>query len=309
MKHLIIDTDPGFDDAHAILLAAAHPNASIEAITTVGGNVLLKNTTANALKILEVAGIKVPVFPGIDGALVERDHENAAHVHGEDGLGDCGIPEAKQQPEKEHAVHAIIRLANESPGKYSLIAIGPLTNIAVALRMDPGLPEKIKELIIMGGAVYARGNTINTPAEFNIYNDPEAAAIVFNHWPEFSMVSWETTVSHAMTQEDFEKMMSIESPRAEFFRRISKKTLAFFRNVLNIEVLFAADSLTMAALLEPDIIEKSEKRAVHVELNGKSTRGMTVVDWIGFSGRTPNANIILEMNKNRLTQMLIDAVK
>lgn len=309
MKHLVIDTDPGVDDAHAILMAAAHPNAKIEAVTTVGGNVPLKYTTANALKILEVAGVDAPVFAGVDGALIERDHDDAAHVHGIDGLGDCGIPEAKRKPEDEHAVHALIRLANENPGKLSLIAIGPLTNIAMALRLDPELPQKFKEFFIMGGAIYGQGNTPNLPAEFNIYNDPEAAAIVFNEWPEFTLASWETTMAHPILPEDIHAITSMDTPCGIFFREITRKIIDFLKTALNRDLMYAADSVAMAALLEPDIVEKVEKRALHVELNGKTTRGMTVVDWFGLSGKTPNANILLELNQERFLELLIEALK
>lgn len=305
MKHLVINTDPGVDDAHAILMAAAHPDAKIVALTTVGGNVPLEHTTANALKILEIAGVDAPVFAGINGPLVDRDNEDAAYVHGDDGLGDCGIPEAKRQPEKEHAVHALIRLANENPGKLSLIAIGPLTNIAMALRLDPTLPQKYKEFFIMGGAIYGKGNTPNLPAEFNIYNDPEAAAIVFNEWPEITMASWETTVAHPISPESIKILNNIDTPRGEFFRKITEKILMFLKTVLKVDVLFVADSIAMAPLLEPEVIKKVEKRAVHVELNGKTTRGMTVVDWHGLSGKTPNVNILLELDTARITEMLI----
>lgn len=309
MKHLVIDTDPGVDDAHAILMAASHPEAEIVAVTTVGGNVSLRNTTANALKILEVAGVDAPVYAGIDGALIERDHEDAAHVHGSDGLGDCGLPEAARKAEKEHAVHALIRMANERPGELSLIAIGPLTNIAMALRMDPTLPQKYKEFYIMGGTLYGQGNTPNLPAEFNIYNDPEAAAIVFNDWPEFTMASWETTVAHPILPEDFQKMTGIDTPKAIFFHKVTEKIITYLRTALKRDLLYAADSVAMAALLEPGIVERAEKHPVHVELHGKTTRGMTVVDWLDRSGRPANVNLLLQLNQERFMQLLAEALK
>ena len=309
MKYLVIDTDPGVDDAHAILMAAAHPNAEIVAVTTVGGNVPLKHTTANALKILEVAGLDVPVYAGVDGALIERSHEDAAHVHGSDGLGDCGLPEAGRRAEKEHAVDALIRMANESPGKLSLIAIGPLTNIAMALRMDPDLPKKYREFFIMGGAIYGQGNTPNLPAEFNIYNDPEAAAIVFNDWPEFTLASWETTMAHPILPDQIEKLKQVNTPKGVFFRKITEKILVFLQTVLKRNLLFAADSVAMAALLEPDIVEKAEKHAVRIELAGTLTRGMTVVDWGDRSGKEPNANILLHLNHDRFMTLLLEALE
>ena len=181
MERLIIDTDPGVDDAQAILLAAAHPNAKIEALMTVGGNVGLEHTTRNALAIVEQIQQDIPVYEGCDGPLVMFS-EDAADVHGDDGLGDCGIRPQERTKMGEHAALAHVRLINESPGEYTLVAIGPLTNIAVALKLDPTLPEKVKRFVVMGGAVTAHGNTSNITAEFNIFADPEAAHVVFEAW-------------------------------------------------------------------------------------------------------------------------------
>ena len=162
MKRFIIDTDPGVDDAHAILLALAHPDVQVEAITTVNGNVNLNHTTANALKILDVADKNIPVYRGCDRPLVNRP-ANADFVHGADGLGDCDIPTSRKQVQSEHAVHALTRLANENPSEFTLVAIGPLTNVAVALSIDPDLPKKYKQLVIMGGATFIIG-LLNPPS-------------------------------------------------------------------------------------------------------------------------------------------------
>ncbi|MCJ7518950.1 MAG: nucleoside hydrolase, partial [Anaerolineaceae bacterium] len=173
MKKLVIDTDAGVDDAQAILLAFGYKDAEIVAFTTVNGNVDVSKTTANVLKVLDLVGKDVPVYRGCESPLVAEPH-HASYVHGEDGLGDCGIPNSKRQPEKKHAVLALVDLANENPGQLNLVAIGPLTNLAVALQLDPDLPKKYADLTIMGGAIYAKGNT-NITAEFNIFVDPEAA--------------------------------------------------------------------------------------------------------------------------------------
>src|SRR5258706_6444648 len=194
MQRFIIDTDPGVDDAHAILMALAHPDTKVEALTTVNGNVGVDKTTANALKILDVAEADVPVYPGCAAPLVVESRD-ASYVHGTDGLGDAGFPESKRKPESEHASNALVRMANESPGEITLVAIGPLTNLAVALRLDPDLPSKFKKLLIMGGAIHSRGNVENVTAEFNIWADPEAAHVVLTSWPVLSILSWETTMA------------------------------------------------------------------------------------------------------------------
>ena len=169
MNRLVIDTDPGVDDAHAIMMALSYPGATIEAITTVAGNVSLEQATRNALIILDVAGgHDVPVYPGCEDALVIPTPRRAIS-HGSDGLGDSGYPPSARQASAEHAVHALIRLANEAPGELTLVAIGPLTNIALATRLDPGLPRKYKRLVVMGGAIHTQGNSWERAAEFNFY--------------------------------------------------------------------------------------------------------------------------------------------
>jgi len=304
MKRLVIDTDPGVDDAHAILLAASHPNATIEALTVVGGNVPLEHTTANALKILDVVDLDVPVYAGCQDALVEREPEEASHVHGVDGLGDCGIPTSSRQIEDEHAVLALIRLADENPGELTLVAIGPLTNVALATRLDPTLPSKYKELIIMGGAIYAQGNTRNTAAEFNISHDPEAAAIVFDAWPELTLSSWETTLAYPISAELLAKLRSIPSPRGEFFDKISDTIAKFIKAVLGRDEIFAADAIAMAAAIEPEIVTKAKKYHVQVERMGQYSRGQTIVDWWGLNGHSPNTNVVLEINAERFYELL-----
>src|SRR5438105_2516675 len=140
MRRLVIDTDPGVDDAHAIMMAFAHPDVRVEALTTVAGNVSLEQATRNALIILDVIGQDAPVFPGCEDALVIPTPRRAIS-HGTDGLGDSGYPPSLRQAASEHAVQALIRLATEAPGALTLVALGPLTNIALATRLDPLLPQ------------------------------------------------------------------------------------------------------------------------------------------------------------------------
>ena len=277
MNRLIIDTDPGVDDAHAILLALAHPDAKVEAITTVNGNVGVDLTTANALKILDVAGKDVPVYRGCDRPLIGRS-QAADYVHGTDGLGDCGIKASKKKVQAEHAVNALVRLANENPGELTLVAIGPLTNIASALKLDPELPGKFKRLVIMGGAIESKGNAGCITAEFNIHTDPEAAHIVFSSWPMLTLLSWETTLAHVFTMDVLKRFFSLGTPRAKFFHDTNQKIMKFIKEHLGQEMLFAPDGLAMAAAVEPGIVLKSEKKHIEIELNGTLTRGQTVVD-------------------------------
>ena len=302
MKRLIIDTDPGVDDAHAILLALAHPDVQVEAITTVNGNVNIDLTTANALKILDVAEKDIPVYRGCDRPLINRP-VYAAYVHGADGLGDCGLPASKKLVQAEHAVNALIRLANENPGELTLVAIGPLTNLAVALNLDPELPKKFKQLVVMGGAIYSKGNAEMLTAEFNIHNDPEAAHIVFSSWPMLTLLSWETTVAHVFTLAELEHFFNLGTSRAKFFRDTSQKFLSLIRKGWGQDILFAADALALAVAIEPEIVTSSEKKHISIELHGSQTRGQTVVDWSGRNQNPPNTEIILDLDQKRFIQL------
>lgn len=304
MKRIIIDCDPGIDDAQAIMMAYRHPNVQIEAITTVSGNVGVELTTANALKILDVLEAeRIPVFPGAKTGLVEGG-ANASFVHGEDGLGDVGIPVSKRRAENEPAALALIRLAKENPGELDLIAIGPLTNLALALRLDPELPTRYKRLVIMGGAYLGKGNTDNPPAEFNVYADPDAAKVVFDNWPKFSMVSWEATIDHGVTFDELQLLFDLKTPSSVFLERVTQKTLHFLKNILNGSMSFAADPLAMAVLIEPDIVQASEEKYVQIERHGSLSRGMTVVDWFDLQGQSPNVEIIHKVDMSRFYQLL-----
>ena len=308
MKRLIIDTDPGVDDAHALLLALAHRDVQVEAITTVNGNVGIDLTTSNALKILDVAKKDVPVYRGCDRPLINRP-ENAAFVHGADGLGDCGIPASKKEVQAEHAVHALVRLANENPGEFTLVAIGPLTNLAVALSIAPDLPAKFKQLVIMGGAIYSKGNTETVTAEFNIHTDPEAAHIVFSSWPMLTLLSWETTLAYIFTRALLDRLFDLETPRAKFFHDTNQKILGFIKERLREDILFVPDGLAMAVAIEPGIVTKSEMKHVSIELRGSQTRGQTVVDWYGRTQKPPNAEIILELDQKRFIQLMENGLR
>lgn len=307
MNRIIIDTDAGVDDAQAILMAFGHEGTKVEAITTVSGNVDVEKTTANVLKVLDIAKQDVPVHPGCALPLVNSPM-HASMVHGEDGLGDCGIPTSARKPEDKHAVHALIDMANAHPGKLSIVAIGPLTNIAIATMLDPALPEKFKELTIMGGAVTGKGNT-NINAEFNIYFDPEAAHIVFDRWPMVRVLDWETTIATGLSKSDIETLFAINTPKAEFFRKTNANTMAFIKEHFKIDLMFAPDGLAMAAALEPSIIKKKEVRHLSVELSGEQSRGLTVVDWFGMGGKTPNAEIIMEVDQPLFAEMMANGLK
>lgn len=309
MRRIIIDCDPGIDDAQAIIMAFQHPGVKIEAITTVAGNVGVDLTTANALKILDVLDApSIPVYAGVSSALVECV-ENASFFHGQDGLGDCGIPTSARKEENEHAVLALIRLANESAGELELIAIGPLTNLALAIRLDPSLPTKFKRLVVMGGAHYAYGNAGNLPTEFNFYADPDAASVVLERWPMLSLISWETTLSHGIPVEKYRTLLGMDNFRSRFAKNITKQSINFLIKLLNREMSYLADPLAMAVLLEPDIVIESKEVYIQIERSGNLSRGMTVVDWLGRTKRPANVNLVLRIDVDRFYKLMQLAFK
>ena len=301
---LLIDTDPGVDDALAILMAHAH--GDVVGLSIAAGNVGLAHTLGNALKLVETIGAQTPVFAGCATPLV-LPAADAAFVHGADGFGDTGYVPSVNQAENEHAALAILRLSHEHAGKLVLVAMAPLTNIALALKLDPGLPQRIARLVIMGGAVTGRGNTHLVPAEFNVGFDPEAAHVVFSTWPHFTLVDWELVLRHGIAFERMERWLALDNPRARFFAAISRKTREWTRAHGRLR-LMVADALAMAVALQPDIVKHAEDHHVAVELAGTLTRGGTVVDWQDRFAQPANAQIVMDVDQVRFEALVASAL-
>jgi purine nucleosidase len=298
---LLIDTDPGVDDALALLMAFDDPDHRVVALTIAAGNVGLVHTVANALKLCEIAGVDVPVHAGCPVPLVHAAAD-AAFVHGEDGFGDTGYVPASRRAEDEHAALAILRHAREQDGRLVLVALGPLTNLALAVRLDPQLPSRIARLVVMGGAVTGQGNT-TVPAEFNIGFDPEAARIVFEAFPQFELVDWEAVLRHGFPHADFERWLAGGDPRAVFYASISAKTRAWAGDRRG-DLWHSADALAMQVALSPGHSARAELRHVEVETEGRLTRGATIVDWQQRAGRPANAWIHLDVDQAAFEQRI-----
>jgi purine nucleosidase len=298
---LLIDTDPGVDDALAILMAHAH--ADVVGLSVAAGNVGLTHTVRNARTLVDLVGASTPVFAGCPSPLVRMPEEDAAFVHGSDGFGDVGFPEPKAAAEDEAAALAILRLTREHPGQLTLVALAPLTNLALALRLDPSLPQRVARLVVMGGAVTGLGNTGKVPAEFNVGFDPEAAHVVFEAFHHFDLVDWEATLRYAFDEDTFDRWLAAGDARAEFFGQVFGTARAFNRSHGRRGVI-AADALAMAVAIDPSIVTRSEARHVAVELDGRLTRGATVVDWAGRLQRPANANIVMELDADRFAAMV-----
>lgn len=299
---LLIDTDPGVDDALALLMAFNAPRHEVVGLTIAAGNVGLAHTVANALKICDVVEVQAPVFPGCAAPLVHPALD-AAYVHGQDGLGDVGHAPSMRAAEDEHAALAILRLSHQYAGRLLLVALGPLTNLAVALKLDPTLPSRIDRLVVMGGAVTGHGN-MTAAAEFNIAFDPEAAHIVLSSFPHFDLVDWEATIAHGLPHGEVVQWLAAGSKRARFFEEISRKTREWSVDRRG-DDWFAADALAMAHALEPDGALEVAQRALVVETEGRHSRGATVVDWrVEQANDGGNASILLRYDRERFQQQV-----
>jgi purine nucleosidase len=312
MQRLVIDTDPGVDDALALIMAHAHPEAVVEAVLVVAGNAPLGRTVANTCTVLDQLGVATPVYAGCARPLL-LVQSDALHVHGDDGLGDVGFPPSARPVATEHAASALVRMASAAPGQLTLVCLGPLTNVAVALALDPALPDKLARLVIMGGAVHGKGNTAHLCAEYNFYADPEAARVVLACWQAagrvFDLVDWEVTVAHAVPGLVLDSWLALGTPLSRFYGQISAKLMRFIERVTGQRLLPAADPLAMAVALEPGLVTHAARHAVSVEVGGHHTRGMTVVDWRHHGGGEINANIVLGVDTARFHALVEQALR
>jgi inosine-uridine nucleoside N-ribohydrolase len=306
MKHkIILDCDPGHDDAIAILLAAHHPNIELLAITTVGGNQTVTKTANNALKVCSLANIQtVPIAKGMDRPLV-RAPRHAAHIHGESGLDGPNVPEARLKLVSEHAVDLLIDLLLHSDGDITLVPTGPLTNIAMAMLREPAIIPKIQAISLMGGAV-GQGN-ITPAAEFNIWVDPEAASIVFQCGRPVTMIPLEVTHRALATEQVITRLRSANRTTANF----AADLLLFFADRYRAVFGFAAppvhDPCAVARVIDPELVPTSSMH-VDIEVKGEFTAGRTVCDTYRVLGEPANIQVGQDLNVERFWDMVIDTL-
>ena len=274
-KRIIIDTDPGVDDALAFLLALASPEIQLEALTTTQGNVTLEKATSNALSVLELARAgHIPVARGSLLPLVQPLRASAA-VHGESGIGNSKLPEPTARPVPAHAVDYLIERVLAEPNQISIFPIGPLTNIAMAIRKEPRFAESVKELVIMGGAVLEYGN-MTPQAEFNIYVDPHAAHIVFHSGIPMTLFPLDVTHKCVLRQEHVDRLMKIDSPISRFIRDAMEVYLEA-SYALGYEGSSLHDPLTLATFIAPELLTLKEFY-VDVDISGGVSMGKTFAD-------------------------------
>ena len=305
-ENVIIDTDPGQDDAVAILLALASPKEiNLLGLTTVAGNVPLNLTVKNARIVCELAKMEgISIFRGCEKPLI-RNLVTAEHVHGKTGLDGIILPEPTMPVKETHAVDFIIETIRKNPiNSITICALGPLTNIALALKNAPDVANKIKQIILMGGAYFEVGN-ITPTAEFNIYVDPEAAKIVFNSGIKLTILPLDVTHKALISQDRVDAFEKIGTPVAKavagwtnFFERFDKEKYGSIGAPLH-------DPCVVAYLLDPSIFTG---RYINVEIETVSdlTRGMTVADWWQVTDREPNALFIGDLDSDRFFRLLTE---
>jgi len=307
LRRFLIDTDTASDDAVALVMALNHPDVRIEAITVVAGNVSLKQGVQNALYTVERCGKQVPVYEGLEKPLL-RPLETAQYVHGQDGMGDIGLPLSGRRPADGDGVKVIIDTIRRFVGEITLVTLGPLTNVAVALLRDPSTASKVEKCVIMGGIGFGHGNVVPA-AEYNVWVDPEAAKIVFESDLPIVMVGWDVSQRFAtFNDEEAEKIRSV-SPLGQFCVDIQRCLREFGMNELKLVGFDLPDPIAMAVALDPKVATVTKRLHVAVETRSELTRGATVVDHLGITGQEPNAEVVLEASRERFLRVLYDAVR
>jgi purine nucleosidase len=306
-RKIIIDTDPGQDDALAILLAFASPELEVLGITVVAGNVPLMLTQVNARKICELAGRPdTKVFAGADRPLM-RPLITAEHVHGKTGLDGPDLPEPIMPLQEQHAADFIIQaLQTEAPGSVTLCALGPLTNIAQVLIRAPELGYRIREIVLMGGGFFEGGN-ITPTAEFNIYVDPQAAQIVLKSSVPIVILPLDVTHQTLTTAKRVDRFRAMGSKSGdasvallEFFERFDEEKYGSDGGPLH-------DPNVIAYLLKPELYN-GRKCNVEIDATNELTLGMTVVDWWGVTNRPKNAFYIRDVNAEGFFELLTERI-
>jgi purine nucleosidase len=300
-RKIIIDCDPGHDDAIAILLAAASPNVELIGITTVAGNAEVEKTTINALKVCEIAGLwELPVAKGAAQPLV-RKRETAADIHGDSGMDGPSLPTPTKKILDEHAVDFIIRQLLNSEGDITLVPVGPLTNIAMAIRKEPAIVPKIQEIVIMGGGTF--GNW--TPAaEFNIFVDAEAAKVVFESGVPISMFGLDLTHQALATPQIQERIRQIDNPVSGFVVELLQFFMHTYKEVFGFDGAPIHDACCVMYCIDPTVFT-CQKLHVDIETKGEFTYGMTVVDKLGVTGKEPNVNVALTLDTDKFWDLMI----
>jgi purine nucleosidase len=318
---MVIDTDTASDDAVALILALQARDVEVPAITVVAGNVPLAQASCNARYTVELCGAAVPVYEGAARPLLREPH-TAQFFHGQDGLGDQGYPQPRNPPAPGHAASALVDLVRAHPG-LTLVTLGPLTNVAMALLQAPDIAANVGRCVVMGGAACTVGN-VTPAAEYNIWCDPEAARLCFRSGMPIEMVGWELCRGRAaLDQQDIARCRQIGTPLARFAVDCNGAALEANRRLFSEDGIGLPDPVAMAVALEPSLVTRKSRHAVDVECEGTLTRGMTVVDQLDVvrrglaslggwpeaaASREPHVTVCWEIDVARFKARLFEAL-
>lgn len=312
-RKTILDMDPGVDDAMAIILALRSPELRVEAICTVSGNSPADAGAENAAKILANVldlplGAQPPIFPGTARSLAGVfDPAAGAKVHGRDGLGETFLPLPRENTiRREPAEEALVRLVRENPGEITVIATGPLTNLARADQRDSGFSRDVREIIVMGGAYGVAGN-ITPRSEFNFHLDPEAAKIVLNSGARLTLVGLDVTHQVPFQRSRRDRLLAPGGKAADFIRRITDFYMDFYREIENLDGCYLHDPLAVGVAIDRGFVG-TRKMKVDVETKGEITRGESVADFRPFNGIVPNADVCVSVDSARFVDFFTGRV-
>jgi purine nucleosidase len=317
MRDFLIDTDTASDDAVALILALRTTGLTVRGITTVAGNVSLEQATRNALLVTELCDTDVPVHAGVNRPML-RQPEDATWFHGRDGLGDRGFAPTRRRATGQHAVDAILELSHRHPG-LTVVTLGPLTNLATALLRDPSLVSRVGRCVVMGGNPCCVGN-VTPAAEYNIWCDPEAAAIVFRSGLTIDLVGWQLSRDDAVwSAADVGQIRTLNTPLANFAVDCNTVAADAYRLQTGQSGIALPDAVAMAIAINPGLITHATTHAVQVECNSILTRGQTVVDQLNTASDPKIAadwshagrplNVIWSIDVACYKQMLRDAMR
>lgn len=306
-KRIILDTDPGIDDSLAILLALASPEISLEGLSVVHGNSSTQQGTINALSVLELAKAShIPVYQGCDLPLVQPSLL-APETHGEQGIGYAKLSAPLGQPKVQKGSDYLIKKIMSSPGEITLVAIGPLTNIALAIRQEPRIVENVKEVFIMGGAIRHEGNT--TPlAEFNTYVDPHAAQIVFHSGMPITLTPLDVTYQCVFLKDDMNRLLKIDSPITKFIADATRFYMEFHDEYQSIEGCVINDPMTLALTFMPEICDYQELY-VDVDLSGGVSMGNTFADFYKMTKKPANMKVALGVRPRDFMELFLERME
>ena len=304
---LILDTDPGIDDALALLLLAASPEIELQAITVTHGNTTVDKCLANALKLADFAGLKgVPIARGASAPLV-KSLTVAEDTHGDGGLGYATLPDSSLQVSAKNAIDTIIELVHKFPNEITILAIGPLTNIALAILKDPSITTLIDRIVVMGGSIHFPGN-MTPDCEYNVFCDPEAFDIVLRAGLDFTLVPLDVTYKCLFTKEHIGKMTEVRPAIKKFIEDSTRFYMEFHDEYQSIEGCAINDPLAAAILIRPDLVELRDYYMT-IELKGEHTKGKTSVDHYKVLNKAANSKVAMEVDVEGFMNFFIERMK